>query len=193
MRRRRCVLPACVLADMLGCCAAWQVGRSACLQEKKAWTHWAAGAWGCTVSQTLADGCFETCLPQVAADHAPALSDSSPTIQTVRSLWRLHKCAGAKAGMLLLVGVVLAYRGSLRARSRDGAAACCFARCGCCLLAARRLLFALQGAASAGKRVLCLPRQQSSAVASAAKLSCHCLHLQGAAAAGERLLRLPRQ
>lgn len=28
---------------------------------------------------------------QVAADLAPALSDASPTIQTVRSLWRLHK------------------------------------------------------------------------------------------------------
>jgi hypothetical protein len=28
---------------------------------------------------------------QVAADHAIALSDTSPTIQTVRSLWRLHK------------------------------------------------------------------------------------------------------
>lgn len=28
---------------------------------------------------------------QVAADHAGALSDASPTMQTVRSLWRLHK------------------------------------------------------------------------------------------------------
>lgn len=31
------------------------------------------------------------CCSQVAADHAPALTDSSPTIQTVHSLWRLHK------------------------------------------------------------------------------------------------------
>ena len=29
---------------------------------------------------------------QVVAAHAPALVDPSPTIQTVRSLWRLHKC-----------------------------------------------------------------------------------------------------
>lgn len=28
---------------------------------------------------------------QVAADHAPALQDAAPSMQTVRSLWRLHK------------------------------------------------------------------------------------------------------
>lgn len=28
---------------------------------------------------------------QVAADHAGALTDAAPTLQTVRSLWRLHK------------------------------------------------------------------------------------------------------
>lgn len=28
---------------------------------------------------------------QVAAEHAAALADASPTIQTVRHLWRLHK------------------------------------------------------------------------------------------------------
>ena len=93
----------------------WCVGLHACLH---AWWCWVgslparAGSWRHGSRLPAADGwnSVRACtarqhacsLPpitqralrraaQVAADHAGALQDAAPTIQTVRSLWRLHK------------------------------------------------------------------------------------------------------
>lgn len=47
-----------------------------------------------------------SCSSSVAADHAASLTERTPTLETVRSLWSLHRCMLLVGGLLWVVLLV---------------------------------------------------------------------------------------